>query len=137
MFVYLVTFVLVFLLARLAETNRPSLPEELPRKWNLPALLVAAVLILVSALRWGVGSDYWNYHANFPDYAREFTEEFSIFGEPGIRFFAWLGMQINEDSATMFALAAFVTIGLIIRTLWKWSPAFAFSVALFILIGAW
>lgn len=137
MFVYLATLVVAVLLARLAETHQASLRNELPRKWNLPALLVALTLIFVSALRWGVGSDYWNYHANFPTYAREFTEEFSIFGEPGIRFLAWLGMQIEDDSATMFALAALVTIGLIVRTLWRWSPAFAFSVALYILIGAW
>lgn len=143
MLVYIGAFGLSVVLARLAEIknsykkNGYKNAESFPRKWNLPALLVAAVLITISALRWGVGSDYWNYHVIFPSYAREFSEDFSIFGEPGLRFFAWIGMQLNGDSATMFALAAIITIGLTIRTLWRWSPAFAFGVALYILIGAW
>lgn len=138
MVVYFVALGASFLLARVAESrNKSDRPVSLPRKWNFAAFSVAALLITISALRWGVGTDYWNYHSNFSIYAQQFVDEFSIFGEPGIRFFAWLGMQINADSATMFALAAIMTIGLTIRTLWKWSPAFAFSVVLYILIGDW
>lgn len=138
MAVFAITTGISLLFAWLAEgTARREHKTTLPRSSNLSAIVVALVLIGVSSLRWGVGADYWNYHRNFPQYAQEFVEEFSLFGEPGIRLFAWVGMRLNEDSAIMFALAALFTIGLTVRTLWRWSPAFTFAIALYILTGAW
>jgi hypothetical protein len=84
-----------------------------------------------------VGTDYGNYEWLFPIYAAESTESLSLLGEPGLRVIAGISMATTGDSATMFAVAAVVTIGLTVRTLWRWSPAFAFSVAVYILSGAW
>lgn len=136
--VFALTMLASILLSAFAELKANSdRSTTLPRRGSIAALLAAVVLIGVSSLRWGVGADYWNYYRNFPDYAREFVEDFSLFGEPGIRFFAWLGMNLNGDSAIMFGLAALVTIGLTMRTLWRWSPAFTFAVVMYILTGAW
>lgn len=138
MLVYLIVFGLAIGIACVAEYGQSSRGiGGLPRARTLTAILVAVLLAGVSALRWRVGTDYWAYDSYFPIYVEEATESFSLLGEPGLRGIAWISMAINGDSATMFAIAAIVTIGLSVRTLWRWSPAFTFSVAIYILSGAW
>lgn len=138
MLVYVIVFGLAVGVASLAEsTQRGRGGGSLPRALTFGAFLVAALLAGVSALRWRVGTDYWTYEWLFPIYAEEATKSFSLLGEPGLRAIAWAAMNINGDSASMFALSAIITIGLTIRTLWRWSPAFTFSIAIYILSGAW
>lgn len=108
-----------------------------PRRVNFGAVAVFLILAGVSALRWQVGTDYWAYDRNFDTYVAEFETGVGILGEPGIRTMAWLSHAIGAGSAGMFALAAVITVGLIVRTLWRWSVAFGFSVAVFILAGEW
>lgn len=136
--VYITVFGVAVGLATLAELNHKGRQSTfLPRKATITALMVGITLVAVSALRWRVGTDYWTYDRAFPRYAAEAEEGLSIVGEPGIRIISWIAMQTSGDSAAMFAIAAAITIGLTIRTIWRWSPVFAFSVAIYILSGAW
>lgn len=108
-----------------------------PRRLTIGALMVIGVLAGVSALRWRVGTDYWAYERNFDQYVKELPTSINFLGEPGIRLLAWFADSIGAGSAGMFALAAFITLGLIVRTIWRWSLAFGFSIAVFILSGNW
>lgn len=138
MLVYLVVFILSAALARIAESswNRRE-DSSFPRGVTLGAILVGAVLVGVSALRWRVGTDYPTYEILFPHYVREVPDDLTLFGEPAFRIVAWLAMAINGDSATMFAIAAVITVGLSVGAIWRWSPAFSFGIAIYILSGAW
>lgn len=108
-----------------------------PRRLTPGAVMVIAVLAGVSALRWRVGTDYWTYDYLYDQYVREFPGNLAITGEPGLPLLAQLSHVVGAESAGMFALAAIITLALLVRTLWRWSPAFALSVAILILSGVW
>jgi transmembrane protein EpsG len=139
MLVYVTVFILTVSIAAVTESGwRRTRPLTFPRGFSLGALIVGGVLFGISALRWRVGTDYRTYEILFPDLAREVTnKELTFFGEPGLRVIAWVAMEISGDSAVMFAIAALITVGLFVRTIWRWSPAFAFGIALYILAGTW
>lgn len=144
MLVFAAVFAVAVLTASFAEhswsrrvATTGSWEEPFPRGWSFGSFVVVAVLAGVAALRWRVGTDYTTYHRLFPSYVEEAKQGFDIFEEPGLRVIAWISNEINGDSAMMFAVAAIITIGLSVRTIWRWSPAFAFSIAAFILSGAW
>lgn len=108
-----------------------------PRRTNTWLLLVAALLIGVASLRWRVGTDYETYVRLYPQYVAEARQSLALLGEPGLRWIALIASRIGTGSEGMFAFAAIITIGLTVRTLWRWSPAFALSAALYVLSGAW
>lgn len=145
--VYVVAFLAAFSVALLAERvhDYPGRGDRMVgaplsqhgRRFSPFALAVGVILIGVSALRWQVGTDYRAYDLAFPVYAGEASSDLSLLGEPGIRIIAWVAMRTSGDSALMFAIAAVITVGLMVRTLWKWSPAFAFAIAVYVLSGAW
>lgn len=138
MLVYLVVLVVVVAIARIAELAwKSSAGRVLPRKFSWGAVAVGVTLAAVSSLRWEVGTDYKTYVRLYPRYVREFQEDFQFFGEPGIRFIAWVSSKINDDSAMMFAISAAITVTLFVRTIWRWAPAFAFGIAIYFLSGAW
>lgn len=138
MIVYAVVLVIVSMIAVLASrqlvTDRTF---RYPREFSGSATLVGIVLVGTAALRWHVGTDYWTYEQIFPEYVREATNGLTWWSEPGIRILAWIADRINGDVATLFALASIITVGLTVRTIWRWSPVFAFSVVLYVLSGSW
>lgn len=101
------------------------------------AFLSGLVLTAVGALRWRVGTDYPNYVIEFPGYAAEPWRDYTLLSEPGLRLIAKFSAWVNDDYATMFAIAAVITIGLSVRTLYLNSTAFGLSILLFILTGPW
>lgn len=139
MIVYGVTFAVSVLFAIWTDvqTRKREDGAVLPRRFALGAFLVFAVLAGVSALRWRVGTDYLAYDRNYEFYVQEFLDGPDPLGEPGIRLLAWISHSVGAGSAGMFGLAAIITMGLLVRTLWRWSPAFALSVALLIFSGVW
>lgn len=138
MTVYTIAFFASVLVAGITEASwRRRKGNTYPRTTTLGALVVAVILISVSALRWNVGTDYPTYHALFRVYAAEVPHDLSLTNEPGIRILAWFSSQLGDSSQIMFASAAIITIGLIVSTIWRWSPAFAFSIAIYILYAGW
>ena len=63
--------------------------------------------------------------------------DYDLVSEPGIRVLSRLAYYVRDDYTTMFALAAAITIGLSIYTLYRDSNAFAFSVLLYVITGPW
>jgi transmembrane protein EpsG len=102
-------------------------------------MLVAASLLLmtVGALRWQVGTDYPNYVYNFHRYLVTPLGEYWPWGEPGLPLLAKASAQLWHDYASMFAIAAFITLGLMLRTLLAATPSPALTLLLFICSGAW
>jgi hypothetical protein len=101
------------------------------------ALLSSLVLIAVGALRWRVGTDYWTYEALYPAYRDFAVTDYTFLNEPGMRFLAKASVIVKDDYATMLALAAIVTLGLSLRTVYLHSPDFALGITLFALTGPW
>ena len=121
-----------------ASARRAQTPDGARTRIPQFAFLAGAVLALVAALRWRVGTDYWTYERLFSDYVQVNLLEVGPLGEPGLPALAQVAQLIRGDSAaTMFALAALLTVGLFVSTLWRCSPAFPLSLALFILLGTW
>jgi transmembrane protein EpsG len=100
-------------------------------------VLAALALIAVGALRWRVGTDYVAYSGEYPDYVAMSWRDYDLVNEPGIRVLSRLAFYVRDDYTTMFALAAAVTIGLSVYTLYRDSNAFAFSVLLYVITGPW
>lgn len=104
---------------------------------NFCIFLCGAVLIFVAGFRYKVGTDYWEYMYGY-EYRRDNWIQFvREFDEPGIDILAKLGSYFKDSFATMFFLAALITIGLIIWTIKKYSTNLLFSVVLYVLIGCW
>jgi transmembrane protein EpsG len=144
--VYYVAIPLSVLLAAWAGGTRrradpPARPGgDLTASRLLAALLACAsglVLVAVGALRWRVGTDYWTYAATFPSFMATRWSDLGLLDEPGLTAIAKVGAQVRYDYAMMFAIAAAVTIGLTVRTIYTSSSAFALSILLYALIGSW
>jgi transmembrane protein EpsG len=101
------------------------------------AIPAAAILIAVAMFRWRVGVDYDTYAQSYPMLRDAEWVDLGAFGEPGIRWIAKVAAVIHDDYATMFALAALITLALCTRTLHRYSDAFFLSLVLFVLMGAW
>ena len=100
-------------------------------------VLAAATLIAVGALRWRVGTDYGAYSSEYADYVAMPWRGYDLVNEPGIRALSRLAFYVRDDYTTMFALAAAITIGLSVYTLYRDSNAVAFSVLLYVITGPW
>lgn len=107
------------------------------RMGNMYIFICTAILIFVAGFRYKVGTDYWEYMNGY-EYRRDnWLQYVKEFDEPGIDIIARLGSYIKDSFATMFFLAAFITVGLIMWTIKKYSTNFVFSILLYLFIGCW
>lgn len=99
--------------------------------------LTTIVLIFVAGFRWYVGTDYGNYVNLYPSYKENLWSSILNFNEPGIRIIANTAQLIYDDYSMFFLIASIITIGLIVRTIAKYSKNFFLSIFIYIFIGAW
>lgn len=92
---------------------------------------ISVWLILVSGLRYRVGTDYNAYIINYPLYK---NIKFQSFGS---RIVAILSSWIKDDYSTWFFLMAFLTIGLSIYSISKKKEYWPLTILLYILMGFW
>ena len=141
MTVYYVTLIAVFIFS-VAATGYVCGKDNFGRiKYNgignVYIFICTAILIFVAGFRYKVGTDYWEYMYGY-EYRRDnWLQYVREFDEPGIHIIAKLGSYIKDSFATMFFLAAFITVGLIMWTIKKYSTNFVFSVLLYLFIGCW
>lgn len=135
--VYYLTLISATGLAWLANSPRPGRPNGPRGRIPQLALLAGAILAFVAALRWHVGTDYWTYSRLYSDYVQTSLMETGLLGEPGLPAIAQLSRLVHNDYATMFAIAAIATVALFVATIWRFSPIFPVSIALFVLLGTW
>lgn len=143
MTVYWVTIAAVGYFVWMARATDPMLDQRMPGK--LPAsatsrILVAAaalVLMVVAALRWGVGTDFGQYVLNYEIYKTSLSESLRSFDEPGIKAIAWAVAHVWDDAAVFMAVASLITVGLMLWTITRYSTALMMSFMLFIFVGSW
>lgn len=97
----------------------------------------ASVLVLFAGLRYRVGTDYSGYVANYGMYKESFSEDFWSFNEPGIKALANVASWIRDEPSTLIFLASLMTVGGMLWTYARYSPAVTFSFVLFALAGPW
>ena len=143
MTVYWFTLAALCYLLWMAKALDPSLdthpPGQLPKATTSRVFVGAAALLLigVAALRWGVGTDFYQYVQNYDLYKTSFFEDLRSFDEPGIKGLAWVVALVRDDSAVFMAVASVLTIGLMLWTITRYSIAIAMSYLLFVFVGAW
>jgi transmembrane protein EpsG len=120
-----------------AEVDSEDTPRSTRTAGARLALLAGAVLAAVGALRWRVGTDYFTYAQLYPGYSTVPWQDYGFISEPGLKAIAYISRLLHDDYATMMAIASVITIGLSVRTLYRHSPAFAFSLFLFAVTGPW
>ena len=144
MIVYYVSGFFSVLFARMADGARargksgdPSRARAAETSAKMWAVLCGLVLITVGALRWRVGTDYGNYARGYRSWVEIPLAERGLLGEPGLGVIAKVGAIFYDDYAIMLGLASVITTWLFVRTIYRTSDMFAFSIALFILAGPW
>ena len=142
---YFVTLALVALAAAIASQYRSVRIVQKDGRitygggsmYRTQVLIAALVLILVSGLRYNVGTDYMAYSRSYESRAASFFSDLLHYKEPGLGFLSWIGHFFTKDFVAEFILTAMVTVGLNVRTISKYSDSFVFGLLLYVLIGAW
>lgn len=107
-------------------------------KW-VSIVLVTIPLVIVSGLRWRVGTDFGTYYATFgeiPNYkfGLFFSEVYSNFipYERGFSILIWTIGIINKNPQFIMFITSLINIGIVIYTLKKYSDNFSLSIYLYI-----
>ena len=72
----------------------------------------ACILILVSGLRYMVGTDYWNYYYGYARHIERLPESIWSFQDPGYGIIALFSSWFWNDGASAIFLSALLTVGL-------------------------
>lgn len=140
MWPYIAAALFVVLIAKMASPRSSELGAIQPAHslgWWLPAGLCALVLSSLSALRWGVGTDYWAYVRNYYGLYRQGLEQNGLTSEPGIRLVTHIAINIHDHYVVFFGAAAALTIVPVVAVLFARSGSPDLSLLLYILSGAW
>lgn len=144
MIVYYVSGFFSVLFARMADGARargksgdPPRARAAETSAKMWAALCGLVLITVGALRWRVGTDYVAYARGYRSRVDTPLTELGFLDEPGLAVIGKIGAIFYDDYAMMLGLASVITTWLFVRTIYRTSDMFAFSIALFILAGPW
>lgn len=141
MVVYYFTFVFSVGAAAMARISRAMARDGLragDRTVSRPlAFVTGAILVSVAALRWRVGVDYVTYERLYERYKSFAWSGFSLTDEPGIQILSRVGSWIYDDSAMMFGLAAVITVGLTVWTIYRSTSFFGLAIAVYVLSTAW
>lgn len=124
--------VLAILTACMIIYNVKKAPEKLKKATFIISCLV---LIIVSGLRYRVGTDYLSY-VNLYDtnYA---NGEATLTNKPGLYLVGRIASLIYNDYSTWFFLMAIFTIGIYFYVIKKYSINITFSIFLFVFLGSW
>lgn len=97
----------------------------------------AVVLILSAGLRYKVGTDFSSYYKYLNGFANDLSRSLRKVDEPGIRFIAYCVRLFSNDGAAFIFACAFVTLALMLRTVYRYSTQIFFAGMLFVFLGCW
>lgn len=101
------------------------------------ALILSAVLILVSALRYRVGTDYFSYYNwSIKDWQTVFSDIIT-FNEGGFSLLTKLSRTIWNDGQSLILFSAVITVGLYTLTIYRRSSTYLLSMLLYLMLGQW
>ena len=97
----------------------------------------AGILILVSGLRYRVGTDYWTYYSGYSRYIEKLPESIRNFQSPGIGILSYIGKKFYDDGASLIFLSALLTIGLMLIVIYNHTDRLLMATFLYITMGCW
>ena len=136
MLLYTAVTVLTLLLAYFVYRKPVTIAYGITRRQALSGACLIAVftiLFLLSALRMEVGNDYKNYAIT----CHEIWVDGIVVTEPGFNYLVKLIYTLagSENYIIIFAVFAFVTLFLFLRTMYRESESFFISMFLFMTLG--
>ncbi len=138
---YFIAIILVFVFSLLADntehTTLKKKDDTSDFSKKMYVFLALAVLVLVSGLRYRVGTDYGGYMSGYQTDLSEVWEKIITFREPGIKIVTLLSTLIYDDYVSMFLGMALITVSLNVITISKHSESIMLGLMLYIFIGAW
>ena len=138
--VYFAVLAVVIALGSAAEANPKSC---LTRKGICirpdpgAALIISVVLILVSGLRYRVGTDFMAYYRNRVTDLNVVWRSLITFKEPGIKLLSFLSHKIYDDGQSLIFLSALITIGLYCWTIYRYHTMYLIGMLLYLFLGDW
>ena len=140
-YVYWFVFLAVFALGKAAEDHPKSHIYRNGRCTTLPdtgaVILLSLILMLVSGLRYRVGSDYMSYFRYHLSGWGQVWDRFLHFKEGGFAFIAMLSRAVFNHGQSLIFVSSLITVGLYCRTIYKYHAMFLVSIMLYIFTGQW
>lgn len=139
--VYWGVLLAVAVLGNLAQTN-PVLKLHRDGTYSLQpdtgsVILLSSVLILVSGLRFWVGTDYGAYYRWYVSDWSRVLDNLIHYKEGGFSLLAKLSRMAWDDGQSVIFISAVITTGLYCRTIYEYSPMYILSMLLYLFMGEW
>ncbi len=138
---YLAIFILVAVLGYLAERNPKACITRnngiVIRPDPGAAIILSLALILMSAFRYRVGTDFNTYYRNRVVEFQPIIDSLVHFKEPGIKVLSFLAHSIYDNGQSLIIISAILTVGLYCWTIYKYHATYLISMLLYILLGEW
>ncbi|MDD3369021.1 MAG: EpsG family protein [Lachnospiraceae bacterium] len=115
-------------------TGKSKYTEDRTRFVNVVAVAaIFGLLFLVSALRVGIGNDYYRY----VEFINRITFDSYVPTEPGFNLLVKLCNIVfgNENAIAVFAVIAFLTLGIFLKAIYDQSISFGWTFFLFMTLG--
>lgn len=141
--VYFLTVLAVMLFSWLAQSadqpysSQNGLQVQHSQATGFFYFLAILVLVLVSGLRYKVGTDYGAYYYGYKEYARSLGKAILTLSEPGYPLISRIAILIHDDGATAIFLAALVTIWPAMKVIYRHTDRLLLTSLLFIFLGCW
>ena len=139
--VYIAVLLVVMGMGHLAEANPKAVLSRNRKIVIRPdtgaVIILSSVLILVSGLRYRVGTDFMAYYRSRVLDFRVVWESLISFKEPGIKLLSFLSHSVYDDGASLIFLTALITIGLYCWTIYRYHVMYLISMLLYLFLGEW
>ncbi len=139
--VYFVVLITVIVMGHLAEVNPKAVLLSNRRIVVRPdtgaVLILSLTLIIVSGLRYRVGTDYMAYYRNRVMDWQVVWNSLITFKEPGIKLLSFLSHAVIDDGASLIFLSALITVGLYCWTIYRYHAMYLISMLLYLFLGDW
>lgn len=101
------------------------------------SIIMMSPLICISAFRYGIGVDYFNYvNYHIPSVLHGSSIRGIDYIEPGYAFLIKVCTFLTSDTQLVFAVTAVITLLMIAMFIQEWSDEWVFSIAIFVLCYA-
>lgn len=100
-------------------------------------LILSAVLVLVSGLRYRVGTDFMAYYRNRVTELNVVWKSLITFKEPGIKLLSFLSHAIYDEGQSLIFLSALITVGLYCWTIYRHHAMYLVAMLLYLFLGDW
>lgn len=94
-------------------------------------------LIVIAGTRYNVGTDFGAYYRNYEKFVTNLWVKFTHLNEPGFGVIAKIATTFHNTGTTVILLTSFITIGLAMRTIYKFTDCLQEAVLMYLFLGCW